>query len=347
MACAAPDVTFSKVDDTSTMISQVIQLHTDYNTIKDCDKKKLCIRKIKIDFVCHVQTEEDIGVKNKKETTRIIDKIHQDEKSPSQEEIHEELEREFGSVSSKMEMETYNLYVAYKHLRALQNDVDKKEQFECFCLIDVDEFITGVHDVLMNDLTDEPKPKRVKSTPAGKFSTAIRKTTYNGETFFYPHFTEEGFANASLQHLVDKYNDDVKKYKDMIGKPKKPTKESLSLLFETAAKFLFVFLYLHPFSDGNGRLGRLLCCYLLQLFCPFPSPIYNVYSETERSDYVKILVEMRNLLKKNGGEEIKSENDGKKLVNELYECDPKPLCELILDSNRYTWRKLISMLHEE
>ncbi|XP_020626593.1 uncharacterized protein LOC110063939 [Orbicella faveolata] len=64
-------------------------------------------------------------------------------------------------------------------------------------------------------------------------------------------------------------------------------------LFKTCAWLLFELLDLHPFSDGNGRLCRILCSYSLSKLNPFPTPIYNVWTDSCKHDYIEALVEAR------------------------------------------------------
>ena len=52
-------------------------------------------------------------------------------------------------------------------------------------------------------------------------------------------------------------------------------------LFKCVAWLVFELLDLHPFSDGNGRLCRLLSSYVLSTCTPFPTPIYNLHTDHE------------------------------------------------------------------
>ena len=63
--------------------------------------------------------------------------------------------------------------------------------------------------------------------------------------------------------------------------------DRLLSIFKSLAWLVFELLDLHPFSDGNGRLCRLLCSYVLSTYTPFPSPIYNL------SKYVHALIAAR------------------------------------------------------
>ena len=66
--------------------------------------------------------------------------------------------------------------------------------------------------------------------------------------------------------------------------------EDLYYLLKTCAWFLNEFLDLHPFSDGNGRLCRILCSYMLSKFTPFLTPVYNMWTNSNKDDYIHGLV---------------------------------------------------------
>ena len=60
-----------------------------------------------------------------------------------------------------------------------------------------------------------------------------------------------------------------------------PESNKLLSIFKCVAWLVFELLDLHPFSDGNGRLCRLLCSYVLSTCTPFPTPIYNLHTDHE------------------------------------------------------------------
>ena len=70
-------------------------------------------------------------------------------------------------------------------------------------------------------------------------------------------------------------------------------KEKIEKSFKCASLFLFGFLTLLPFGDGNGRLVRLLYSYSLFTFSPFLTPIFNVFSPSVDNDYVDAVAASR------------------------------------------------------
>ena len=58
--------------------------------------------------------------------------------------------------------------------------------------------------------------------------------------------------------------------------------------------FYLNFLIFTHLGEGNGRLCRILSSYLLSTFSPFPTPVYNVWTDSSKYDYQKALYDTRN-----------------------------------------------------
>lgn len=68
------------------------------------------------------------------------------------------------------------------------------------------------------------------------------------------------------------------------------TSERLDETIKWAEWSLVNFLALHPYEDGNGRVGRLLCNYVLSSIFPFPVPAFY----TTRDEYLTTLIKAHN-----------------------------------------------------
>ena len=68
--------------------------------------------------------------------------------------------------------------------------------------------------------------------------------------------------------------------------------EKLERMVKLGAQFLSRFLYIHPFSNGNGRVGTILLSYLLSNFSVLPVSLY--IKNTERDVFLNCLKERHN-----------------------------------------------------
>lgn len=120
-------------------------------------------------------------------------------------------------------------------------------------------------------------------TKPGHLSLHPRVTEFNGEVYYYQQ--PENMVDA-LALLLDHYNSLIAE-----SMSKANLNEKIESIFKTTAWFVFEFLDLPPFSDGNGRLARLLCNYMLtsSLGIPFPTPIFN----SAKQDFEQVLVKTR------------------------------------------------------
>ena len=245
--------------------------------------------------------------------------------------------------TEKKKRETMNLYkglLFFENIIAKENCSTNKEKEDLDKLLDVSECIKRPHEILTKDVLSNGKIP-------GQFSTCKRYGEFNNQIYHYPHFKTEKIAEAAVQSIVDEYH----KHLDAI---KKEMKKAIDLkvlekIFKVATSLLFSFLQLHPFSDGNGRLGRLLCSHVLGLFSPFPTAIYNVFSPTHREDYVKALVNARigmndtEIQDQIKHEQISTENEAIRIAYRYLAASPSDLCALIIESNWCTWRQLMSI----
>lgn len=234
--------------------------------------------------------------------------------------------------------ETINLYKGYKHIAEEICKLDKQDRPSCLGLIDMDAFVIGLHKLLMNGVMDDAKTK------PGQFSINERNATYKSQLHTYPRFATEELAYTAIQTLVDKYADILDEIKKIPDKPVNEEKK-IEYFFKCASLFLFAFTELHPFGDGNGRLARLLCSYSLLTFSPFMSPIFNVFSPSDESDYT-------DALKKAGQglqlpEIIATEQEAKAVAFKVLGQKPSDLCSLLIESNYFMWREYLRRIHDK
>ena len=173
----------------------------------------------------------------------------------SKEEIERFLEEADKDNLSVEEQETLNLRDAYLYLLSKGEDGLLEESM-----------LREVNELILRNL-----PRHDRCTKAGKYCNNPRLTQFQGETYYYqqPEDMQEAVCT-----LLDRYN-------SLITQSLNETNESDRLLsiLKSAAWLVFELLDLHPFSDGNGRLCRLLCSYVLSTCTPFPypSPISGKY----------------------------------------------------------------------
>ena len=233
--------------------------------------------------------------------------------------------------------ETINLYRGYKCLASQLDEISKDERNLILGFIEIDSCILKVHRILMENLMDD------EATKPGTFSCNVRATILvsGDNTFTYPRYATEELACTAVQFLIDKYHDMIEEIRQLPDDPG-DLKQKIERSFKCASLFLFAFLTLHPFGDGNGRLGRLLCSYSLFTFSPFLTPIFNVFSPSQNDDYVDALVKGRQNVQ--FPEVITTEQEAHFLVLSLLRQEPSDLCAMVIESNRYMWKEYIRRL---
>ena len=311
------------------------------------------LREIKLQYLVHTQTGENIGVQSYEDTKVFIETIDSEvrylsskgikpKKKLLKEEVGEEaisptkqLVKNYfkGESFSDKEKETMNLYEGLKHLEKMIdnencNTTAEKENLDK--LLDVKESVQELHKILTTGLL----PKHLKP---GEFSTHARGAGSGNEMHLYPYFPKQKLGEAAVQSIIDAYNRQLDNIKPKIRT--EVTTECVEIIFKVAASFLFSFTGIHPFPDGNGRMARLLCSHILELSCPFPTSIYNVFSPTSRSDYINTMRKAEQDIQNNIC--VDTEDEAINTAHKYLEAAPSDLCAMIIESNWYTWRKLL------
>lgn len=252
------------------MITQIKEYHTRWeqarveNTYNE-DLVKKVQEQFLFKFIYHVNVEEGHGLTTLVETETFLRNCSS--------------RRNSVSSFSLEEQETINLMVAYENLLAKINEEEHESDYG---LMEV-SLLEETHRLILQDI---PLPKGF--TKPGKMSNNVRVTEFKGELY---HYANPEDMESAVSNLLDKYNflfDSCTK-----GEGKLEDLDDIYSLFKTCAWLLFQLLDLHPFSDGNGRLCRILCSYSLSKLNPFPTPIYNVWTDSSKHDYIEALVEAR------------------------------------------------------
>lgn len=191
---------------------------------------------------------------------------------------------------------------------AVKKVTGSDEVKKCYGLLEIN-LVKNVHKLILKDIEQS-----ANKTKPGEFSKNKRVTKFKGEEYEYR--TPENMEKE-VQTLLDRYNDLISCVKE-----EKNSEVLVYKMFKTCSWLLFELLDLHPFANGNGRLCRLFCSYALSLITPFPTPIYNVWTESCKDDYRQALV------------------DARKSANRF----PRSLTTMIIECNYSRWMKLFELL---
>ena len=287
---------FSQDMTVEEMISDIMKYHKRWKE-EEGDYDKKLIEEVKdkflLEFITHVNKEEEHGFSTLEETTSVL------RNRPS----HSRLNRS----QSIEEKETINLERAYINLL---KKIKSEERASDYGLLEA-SLLEETHRIILQDI---PLPAKDYTKP-GEMSNKRRIAEFNGEIYEYQN---PGDMKNTVNNLLDKYNllfdsctkNQLKSYDDYYN------------LFKISAWLLFELLDLHPFSDGNGRLCRILCSYSLSAFTPFPTPIYNVWTNSSKDDYKQALVDTR----------------------KFYNRQPRGLATMIIECSCFGWRNFFREL---
>ena len=307
------------------MIEDIVQFQRLWKSAKcglDPSDIKAAKQIMLVSFIHSVNVEEGIGTQELSDTEEIIK--HIDEGDIGNARPHAQgispyvcnhiMLRQMRKLLMKNVQETENLYNAWLELVQMAAEERNIDPTNCG-LLEMKQCIIKIHKTLMTGVIDE---KRM--TAPGIFSTRERMTTFKGKEHQYPRKETQEEWESTISTLIDRYNGLIEAIKqDLV---KQIDAHATSSLFKCAAWFLFNLVSLHPFSDGNGRLCRLLASYTLLLVTPFPSPIYNIFSDLKKGDYVDTIVRAR----------------------DSQDHHPDHLTALLIESNWAAWQKFLKYL---
>ena len=298
---ALENPTWRKTEEVSVkeMLTQIMKYQREWEEKEDQYEPELVktvYRKFLVHYISHVNKEEESGFSTFEETDDFFSRFSS--------ECSNSERRQF----TIKERETMNLRNAYEHLL---DKIKREEKPKDYGLMEA-TLLQETHIILMEGIR---LPQ--SSTKHGEFSDKERKTTFKGKEYVYQN--PPNMKDAVVQLL-----DQVNTMYDRCTKDGLKDYEYLYYLFKACAWMLMELLDLHPFADGNGRLCRMFCSYMLSKFTPFPSPVYDVWTDSCKDDYLQGLVDAR--------------EDERR---------PTALTTMIIECNYHGWRKFFEDLDKE
>lgn len=249
---------------TTSMLKQIENYQLKCKQLSKSGTKHLCDEdnsfKIKVDYIYHLNVGELVGTQTKERTKAVLECFIQDRHNNR---VSEDLDQE--------ERETINVYNAMEKFHEVRSEMDNTGMLTVQQICDVHKvLLTGLH------------------CSAGKIRETEAFTHWDDGIHHYP---SPKIAEELLYSVIDHHNMHMGCL-DLI-----PEEEKTAYIFKCAAWLLFHFVDVHPFSDGNGRMCRLLANYVVSLITPFPVTVgvhqIDGNEESERKYYLQAIVNCR------------------------------------------------------
>ena len=178
-----------------------------------------------------------------------------------------------GAVSSKPARETKQLGAAMQLLADQYEEMSAAQpQHRLEALTLTPDIICRVHRILMQDLIHNPGQHRLGEAYGG-FATGV---------FFYQ---PSELIPSLILTICDFYNQSLCAIAN--------TSDQVPRLYRLAAVLFMQFVTVHPFSDGNGRLARLLASHVLRAVTPFPVTPHADGTALTRTVYLDAIMAAR------------------------------------------------------
>ena len=247
---------------TSDMLRDIASYMSNYDNLPPKAKEfadSSFSRGMTVEYVFHSNMGECVGTQTYEDTKELIEAVF----------LKRDKQKE---CSSKEETESVN---TCKALAEMQRIKVKEMDHTGYLTV---ELLCQVHKILMDGL--HLKKGMIRDSPV---------YTRTGDGIHY--YPDPDSVNALLYGVVDHHNIHMKHFENNAFNT---VEDKLKFIAKSAAWLLFHFVSTHPFSDGNGRMCRLLGNYVFSLITPFPVSVYHKTSgRSHREDYIEAIVKCR------------------------------------------------------
>eukprot|EP00955_Chlamydomonas_euryale_P005187 55400-Chlamydomonas_euryale.AAC.4 len=263
-ATQRPSWRSADLPDTADMLQDIIA------SIKYCrNLSNPCIKLLECIYVLESDAKEMVGLRDEQATFDVLQSFMSGLS-------HEELDL-------KKQTETLNTFHALKHMFSMQEEMQQQilEEMQQTGQDDMQDGRLVRDQILLTmDMLMEVHAKLLKGLhhDAGKLRNSATGT--HTDSGWYSYLSPE-FVPSAMQCFIDQHNYMV------ANKLHGDVATIAPVLFNLAAQAQLQFLTIHPFVDGNGRLGRLLVNYILQPLLPFPVRMTPPY--VSREQYVQAI----------------------------------------------------------
>lgn len=184
-------------------------------------------------------------------------------------------------------------------------------------LIVVETDLKDIHSVCMKDLIPS------HNTAASVFSVRSRRTKSNDcDHYYYTQFLNRVYVEMAIQSIFDNYNLQVNKLfsKFRIDSNTQNDGNTVELckIIRILSQLFCCLLTIHPFSDGNGRVARILLNICIQSLFNNHDVIRRKYYTIEE-DLIPLLVRFRiKLVNQCNNVHVSSLQETNELLNDLF-----------------------------